>query len=321
VEFTYYNKKTVDAILDKVVAPSSGQSGTQPINIGGLLNSGIELSMRASPLRSDRVSLDLTGQFSTNHNEVTDLGIPGQYFVVAGAYLRHQVGYPAFGWFEKRVVSTQINRTTGVTSNAMCSDTIPKSGGKEGGTPRLCAGLDGVYGNADDAPMVYLGRSTPPRELAFGGTLSLFNRFHLYSMVDVKNGQKKLDGNTRARCGIFGRCKENFPSTYAAEIDSIRTVESNSNSNLVDFLITKSNYARWRELTVTFDVPDKLALKAGAHRATLAVSGRNLALWTSYMGFEPEAMFLGGSRGGNAAWEQTTLPQLRTWMFTLNLAY
>jgi hypothetical protein len=30
-------------------------------------------------------------------------------------------------------------------------------------------------------------------------------------------------------------------------------------------------------------------------------------------------MFLGGSRGGNTAWEQTTLPQLRTWIFSLNL--
>ena len=52
---------------------------------------------------------------------------------------------------------------------------------------------------------------------------------------------------------------------------------------------------------------------------SLSLSGRNLALWTSYQGFEPEAMFLGGTRGGNVAWEQTTLPQLRTWIFSFNL--
>jgi TonB-linked SusC/RagA family outer membrane protein len=321
VEFTYYNKKTIDAILDKVVAPSSGQSGTQPINIGGILNSGLELAVRTTPIRTNRMSLELGGQFSTNHNEVTDIGIPGQYFVVAGTFLRHQVGYPAFGWFEKRVLSTQMDRTTGKTSNAMCSDTIPNSGGKEGGAPRLCAGKDGVYGNSDDAPAVYLGRSTPPREWALNGTFTLMNKFHVFTMVDVKNGLKKLDGNTRVRCGIFGRCKENFPSVFAAEIDSIRTVESNSSSNLVDFLVTKANYARWRELTVSYDLPAGLARRAGANRANIAVSGRNLGLFTSYQGFEPEAMFLGGTRGGNAAWEQTTLPQLRTWIVTLNLGY
>jgi len=51
------------------------------------------------------------------------------------------------------------------------------------------------------------------------------------------------------------------------------------------------------------------------------VSGRNLGLWTNYQGFEPEAMFLGGSRGGNASWEQTTLPQLTTWLVTVNLGF
>ena len=73
------------------------------------------------------------------------------------------------------------------------------------------------------------------------------------------------------------------------------------------------------ELTFSFDVLDRYAEKAGAHRASLSLSGRNLGLWTPYQGFEPEAMFLGGTRGGNVAWEQTTLPQLRTWIFSINL--
>jgi TonB-linked SusC/RagA family outer membrane protein len=327
LEFTYYNKKTEDAILEKVVAPSSGQSAAQPFNIGGILNSGIELMLRATPWRSDRAALDLGVSFSTNHNEVTSIGIPGQYFVVVpgAAFLRHQVGFPAFGWFEQRVVSAQIDRTTGAITNVMCNDTLP--GGAENtafAARRPCAGANGVHGDGDDAPNVYLGRSVPPREMAFNGTLTLFNRFRVTSMVDVKNGHKKMDGNTRARCGIFGRCKENFITLvpeFAAEVDSIRAAEANSNSNLVGFLITKSNYARWRELTLSYDVPDKYAKLARTDRASISLSGRNLALWTSYQGFEPEAMFLGGSRGGNAAWEQTTLPQLRSWMLTFNLGF
>ena len=311
VEFTYYHKKTVDAILDKVVAPSAGQPGTQPINIGGLLNKGIELSLRGTPVRFENVSLDLAGQLSTNTNEITDIGIPGQNFVVAGTYLRHQVGFPAFAWFERRVRSVDFNRTTGVTSNPMCSDADPATG-KELDRTVPCA----------SAPMVYLGRSVPPREMSFSGTLSLFNRFHVFSMVDVKNGAKKLDGNTRARCGIFGRCKENFPTAFANDnLDPIRVFESNSSSQYVDFLITNSNYARWRELTVSYDVPDRLVQMARGRKATISLSGRNLGLWTGYTGFEPEAMFLGGSRGGNAAWEQTTLPQLRTWLISLNLGF
>jgi len=109
--------------------------------------------------------------------------------------------------------------------------------------------------------------------------------------------------------------------TFAAELDASRTAQANSNSNLVDFFISPSNYARWRELTITFDPPASIAQKLRANRATLSVSGRNLWMKTNYPGFEPEAMFLGGTRGGNAAWEQTTLPQLRTWLFSVNLGY
>src|SRR4030095_12889649 len=121
VEYNYYHKKTVDAILDKVVAPSSGQSGTQPINIGAIVNKGIELSLRTTPIRERNINLQLGGQFSTNDNTVTDLGIPGQYFVVAAGFAaRHQIGYPAFSFFEKRVVSAAINPQTGDATHARC---------------------------------------------------------------------------------------------------------------------------------------------------------------------------------------------------------
>ena len=323
VEFTYYSKKTVNGILDRVVAPSSGQPGTQPFNIGGVLNRGIELMLRATPLRGTRTNLDLTASISTNHNEVTDLGLPGQYFVVAGTYLRHQVGYPAFAWFEKRLLSTSFNRTTGVASNLMCSDTLPNSNGKENPDhPVPCA----------TAPSVYLGRSVPPQELAFSGTLTLFSRLRLYTMFDVKNGHRKLDGNTRARCGIFGRCLENFVNLPASQLvnfpnlkteaDSMVTARYTSNSTIVDYLFPSSNFAKWRELTVSYDIPTRVTQMArGVSRASLSLSGRNLKTWTSYPGFEPEAMFLGGSRGGNIAWEQTTLPPLTSWLLTLNLGF
>ena len=323
IEFQYYSKKTINGILDKIVAPSSGQPGTQPFNIGGVLNKGIELMVRGTPLRGSRMNLDLTASVSTNHNEVTDLGLAGQYFVVAGTYLRHQVGYPAFAWFEKRLLSTGFNRTTGVASNQMCSDTLPNSNGAENAShPVPCA----------TAPSVYLGRSVPPRELAFTGTLTLLNRLHIYTMFDVKNGHTKLDGNTRARCGIFGRCLENFVNlsasqlvnfpTLKADADSMLTARYNSNSTIVDYLLTSANFAKWRELTFSYDLPTRYAqLARGVSRASLSVSGRNLKTWTSYTGFEPEAMFLGGSRGGNAAWEQTTLPPLTSWLVTLNLGF
>jgi TonB-linked SusC/RagA family outer membrane protein len=344
LEATYYNKKTTDAILDAIPAPSSGQANARPINVAGVVNSGLEFNLRTTPWRSERVTFDVSAQYSTNSSKVSDLGIPGQYFVDVGGFVRHQVGFPVHSWFDQRVVSDSIyNTTTGFPAPAagqqypvgvMCSDTLPNSNGKEGGPKRSCVGNDGIWGTSDDAPNVYLGRSIPPHEYSFTGTLTLFTRWRVLSMFDVKNGHKKMDGNTRARCGIFGRCKENFvnggaaPTSitpfvpeFADDVDPETAAQVLSNSNLVDYLITNASFGRWRELTVSYDMPNRIARMARANRATVSLSGRNLALWTSYQGFEPEAMFLGGTRGGNSAWEQTTLPQLRSWMVTFNLGF
>jgi TonB-linked SusC/RagA family outer membrane protein len=323
LEFTYYNKKTIDAILNKQLAPSSGQSGSQPVNIGRIDNSGIELMVRGTPWRSDRVALDVTASVATNDNTVSELGLANQFFVSPGQYLRHQIGFPAFAWFEQKVVSTAMDRTTGLTSNTLCRN-ADASGREIPNSTMPCAGADGTFGTADDAPDVYLGRSVPPREFAFSGTLTLFNRFRVFSMIDMKNGHKKMDGNTRVRCGLFGRCKENFTTIvpeFAQTADSMWTAQARSNSNLVDFLITDASFAKWRELTFSYDIPERFVRRARATRATVSVSGRNLATWSDYIGFEPEAMFLGGSRGGNASWEQSTLPQLRSWIVTLNLGF
>ena len=310
-ELTRYHKRTTNAILFQQIAPSIGFAGTQPFNAGAILNTGWENTLRITPYRSARINWDVGLNYSTNDNEVQSL-FPNTSFVTAGTFLRHAVGYPAFGWWERQLVSAQVDSTGhGIKSTMACSN------GKGGTTP--CYDASGAL----VAPLVYLGRSTPPREGSITTNLSFLKNFNLYTMVDFQNGAKKLDGNTRVRCLFFGgRCPENFAQLYGVDkLDPVRTAEVNSNQQLLDFIITNDNFAKWRELTLSYTVPDRFARQINASHATLSVTGRNLHTWTSYQGFEPEAMFLGGSRGGNASWEQTTLPQLTSWIFTVNLGF
>jgi hypothetical protein len=56
------------------------------------------------------------------------------------------------------------------------------------------------------------------------------------------------------------------------------------------------------------------------NRATLTVAGRNLHTWTNYPGIDPEASFLGGSRGGNfSVFDQLITPTPAQWIFGVNL--
>ena len=70
VEFNYYNKKTVDAILDKVVAPVVGPVGhaaDQHRRASSTKASSCRSARRRSASRT--INLDLGGQFSTNDND------------------------------------------------------------------------------------------------------------------------------------------------------------------------------------------------------------------------------------------------------------
>jgi TonB-linked SusC/RagA family outer membrane protein len=310
--FTFYNKKTTDAILFQQLAPSIGFNGTQPFNAGGIRNRGVEVSLRGTPVRTDRFTWDLNATYNHNDNEVLDL-LPGVNSVVyntysAGPVVMHKVGFPAFAFFDHRVVAAQLDGSgNAIKSSVMCDD------GKGGSTPCYDASGSVV------APLVYVGQSVAPTDASLSTTFSFLRNFRLYGQLDLKSGQKKVDGNTRARCFFFGgRCIENFDPLHA---DPIRVAQVQSNRALAPMVTTDGSFAKLREITLAYTIPEPIARRAHATRASLALSGRNLHTWTNYAGFEPEAMFNGGSRGGNIAFEQTTLPQLTSWLLTLNVGF
>jgi outer membrane receptor protein involved in Fe transport len=311
-ELTRYHKRTTNAILFQQLPPSIGFSGTEPFNAGSLLNTGWENSLHVNAIRRDQLNWDLGLNYSTNDNKVESL-IGGSNFVTAGTNLRHTVGYPAFGWWNYQLVSTQVDANgVGIKNTMKCAD------GK-GGSTNCYDPTTGAF----VAPLVYLGRSTPPVEGSVSTTLTFLKNFSIYTLVDFQNGAKKLDGNTRVRCQFFGgRCPEDFAASFPNRtFDPVREAEVNSNQQFIDFYITQDNFAKWRELTFAYNLPERYAHLVNSSHASLSLSGRNLHTWTKYQGFEPEAMFLGGSRGGNASWEQTTLPQLTSWILTVNLGF
>jgi len=312
IEFTYYNQRTRDAILVKPVAPSTGFSGTQFINAGEISNKGIELLARATPVRRRSFEWDVALSVATNRNKVEDLGSGGETSVSAGTFVQHKEGFPVGSWFERRVVGADFDAAGRlVTGSEMCDDGV-------GGTV-ACA----------NAPTVFLGRPMPDVEGSLSTTITLFDNLRLYALVDRKSGFHKLDGNLRVRCVLFLRCFENFyPAEYLAEGgDPAWLAQTQRGGAFVNDLIRDASFTKLREVSVSYSLPESLFARIGASRAAITLSGRNLYTWSSYTqgrnrGIEPEASFLGGSRGGSSAtWEQNTTPQLTQFVASLNFSF
>ncbi|CAN5842463.1 SusC/RagA family TonB-linked outer membrane protein [soil metagenome] len=298
LELTYYHTTTRDAILLRDIAPSTGFSGSQYINAGEIRNRGVELLARARPVVTPRVEWDLSFNIATNANEIISLGDPDLQFVTAGSFLEHRVGYPVSAWFEKRLVSAELDAEGGPI-NQMCYN------GSGGVVP--CA----------QAPRLYLGRPTPRYEGAFNTSLTLMGSLRLGALVDFKMGHTKLDGDRRVRCWFFALCRQNyFPLEYdAVEIAGIE-------GQYLNDILFPGDFTKLREVSASYSLPQRLTGQFGTDRVTLTMAARNLYTWTKYPGMEPEAMFLStGSRGGQAQWEQNVLPQLQQFVATLNVSF
>lgn len=97
-EFTYFNKRTQDAVVARPDALSLGFPGDRFVNVGEIRNKGVEVALEGDPIRTDPFTWTLRGSVATLDNKVTDLPDP----IVFGSQ-RHQQGLPFGAYYDRPV--------------------------------------------------------------------------------------------------------------------------------------------------------------------------------------------------------------------------
>ena len=120
------------------------------------------------------------------------------------------------------------------------------------------------------------------------------------------------------RCYLFSLCRENF---FPEEFDPVHVARVQGGSSFIDEYTQDASYTKLREVALTYSLPASLASRVGVNSGSVTVAGRNLLTWTDYKGLEPEASFIGGSRGSVGQFEQNVLPQLQTWVLSFNIGF
>jgi hypothetical protein len=297
IEFTYFAGGTRDAILSQQVPPSTGYPGFQFVNAGKLTKKGFELALHGTPYQTENTEWTIGVNLSKADTKVVDLN--GATFLQASTNVRHTVGYPVGGWWNKKVVGSTFDED-GAVDEVLCDD------GTSSHQAIACS----------DAPVVFLGRTLPNFEGSANTTFRFLKNFQLFTMLDAKTGYKKLDGNARVRCHIFGLCETNW---YTDGVDPA-ILGAQSSSSYVSDIIKDASFLRLREVSIAYTLPGRFASAFRASGASISIAGRNLKLWTKYDGLDPEASFQGGSRGFGQ-WEQDVTPQLMQFVTTIHLTY
>jgi TonB-linked SusC/RagA family outer membrane protein len=310
IEFTGYRGNVRDMILIRDAPPSAGFPGEQYTNLGGFDKWGYELMMRGSIFESTRAALDLTVSFAMNDSEIKDLGEGNTSLIESAFGIEHRVGEPVGSWFHHRVVSATYNDDISIMRQSMMCD-------NGNGGSVACFG-DTTDSNLITAPRVFIGRSLPKYEGSISPSLTFLERFRLTGMVDFKLDHFKWDHNERVRCALFVVCIENM---NPADYDPVTVAGYRHGDRFGAEYIQDASFAKLREVSLAYTVPSSFAQRLGASRVSIMLAARNLHTWTSWEGMEPEAMFLGGARGGFGSLEQNNIPQLTQFVTSFNVSF
>lgn len=308
VEFTYYDQKTKQALIQAPVRPSTGFGGSQWVNVGEVANSGIEVALNATPVRREDLSWNLALSFATNDNKVVSLG--GVVIPPAATGNRQVEGFPISGIFLPKVVSAEYD-ANGALVNVMCDGGAGPSGLDSGGAPVPC----------NQAPGVFWGGPLPTWQGSLSSTLSLFGNLRLYALADIQGGHWRTNGDVGGSHLFFGnsRCMSERP-ICDPELAAYASI-----GQWLSVGTMKAGFARLRTLSASYELPTSVVQMFGASRGALTLAGQNLfLLWTaedSRYGHKITDPEIGKHTTALSTYHQEAWPQFTTITTSLRISF
>jgi TonB-linked SusC/RagA family outer membrane protein len=315
-DLTYYSKLTHDALIGAIIPPSLGSGATtQRMNLGGIKNAGLEVTLGGQLFDRKQFALDFHINSSLNANKVVSLGTTQPQIGVTNWTV---VGYPIGGIWAQPIVGWNDKNGDGILTynndqnlnevfiktDTLFGDAIDPKTGK-----RNIIGIGTFRGYAEPR---YLTTFTPGIEL--------FNHhLRIQSLLDWRSGNKYYNDTERIRC-TRPNCNGLFNPGASFQEQAMDVAAIYAPQKTLDGYYQPGAFVKWREATVTWDLPTKLVSRTRARNASLVFSARNLHTWTNYRGSDPESDYT-ATGGGDTPNEFQTFAAPTIFQLRLNLGF
>lgn len=307
IDFTYYYGFAKKSIIGFPNPPSTGLTATSiPKNVGEVVNWGFESMIYASPIITKDYQLDFSLIINYADNEIKSLG--GAQPIVGG--------FGELGWYEGERRSAFITQKV---NGALFND-------------------DGSYAGLDvDEEDSYVGTPIPIYTGSFNTSFRFLKNFRIGMLWEFATGHS-VSNNTRSFQVQFGNDVE-FNTLQAqlfgTDPDNITPLEPGTqeytdaankyaklNPNFAANFIEDADWLRLRELSFRADLTEYLDMaieNSFISKIALIASVRNVALFTTYSGPDPEVNFDGARTTVTRGVDFLTLQNPRTYTFTVSL--
>ena len=315
VDLTWYYQQTKDALVSIPDPPSSGWAGSHLVNIGEIKNTGLEVLVNASPVHTRSVEWNSTVGLNFSKNELVSFGrypdgsalLDEMTFGAFASVQRHREGYPLGGFW-----AVDVERD---------ASGVPVLDGNNATVLSSCTWRPSDPNwSIDQCQEEYMGPMLPTREIAWSNTLTVFGNWRIFANLDYKGGHYQWC----AICSVNSRTDLNTlelanpdptPEEYA-EIRASRSLQTKKWIQPADFI-------KLREVSLSYTLPSEWAGKAGADRATITLTGRNLWYTTDYkfreVMYDPEVTFY--SLDNFSSLDYASLPMMRRWMVSMRVGF
>lgn len=279
----YYNKESVDLILEKPIASSLGVNKIVT-NIGSIRNYGWEFSLRSVNVATEDFTWSTGLNFSLDRNEFTKLP---QDEIINGSKL-WKVGNSIFDFYIREWAGVDPGDGRGM----WFMDELNNEGEVIGRTTTK---------DYDEATRYEQGKTSLPD--IQGGFTSFFKykQFDLNVLFNFSFGAYLLDTDYSRLINPFESPGSSaHPDNFNAwqnpgdlvDIPLLLASNNDHASRSTRFLF-KNDYVRLKSLTLGYNLPDKTLNKIGLSKLRVFVQADNFLTWQSHKGIEPEQAFNG----------------------------
>jgi TonB-linked SusC/RagA family outer membrane protein len=274
VDFSYYENQSKNQILTAATAPTSGYTSAV-INGGLIQNKGIELSVRATPVKTTYgLTWEVYGTYTRNKNMVVDIAAPATLGGYSGMSIVAAKGQPYGSFYGQTILTDSLGRVIINPANG-----IPKT---------------------TSAP-VFLGSYNPKYMASFGSNLT-YKNFSFGFLFDTKQGGK-FYSDTKRLMAFVGTSQETVSYNRDGDIfrnsvyqDGNKLVENTqykfspqtyyasnvgSGSAFAGTNIVDASYIKLREVNLSYRLGKDLLRKTPFGEATVSVFGNNLWIKTA----------------------------------------
>jgi TonB-dependent SusC/RagA subfamily outer membrane receptor len=301
-EATYYNRLVSDLLFFRPLPTSTGFS-RQFFPIGTMSNKGVELLLRTTNVDNPNLQWTSTMTYAHNKNLVESLNI--QDFQSAGGYPnRIRAGEPAgvfYGSYAARNCQTGALLLDSLGRYRRSNQTADM-----GATLAIREALSG--GNCNDSLNKVIGDPNPKWMGSFLNEFTLAKKVRVRALLDGVFGNKIMNLSTRAQnAGIASNSK-----SYERELlpyGDPRKLPPGFNARtqgIFEYWIEDGTFVKLRELSASYTLDGLGVRRYFRDGIDLTLSGRNLAVWTNYSGYDPEINLFGTNAGGIGSVQTTS---------------